>query len=210
MSYELLLNELETLQKGYVADADDKAIQAAAAESGDKPDDEELDEDGNPIAKKKKTAAEPDADEGTPFGKSFTLVGEDGLETEAFDGTEFVKSLHSDVVALGQAVESEKAELSKSLKALVGVIKSQGALIKSLQDDFSALSNQGAGRKSVVMPTGIMAKATGPVSNETFMLKANAAFSAGRITGKDLTVCDVSLRQGEAIDSGLVNKILSN
>lgn len=210
MSYELLLNELETLQKGYAADADDKAIQAAAAESGDKPDDEELDEDGKPIAKKQKPAVEPDGDEGTPFGKSFTIVGENGQETEAFDGTAFVKSLHSDVVALGQTVESEKAELSKSLVVLVGVMKSQGALIKSLQDSFSALSNQGAGRKSVVMPTGIMAKATGPVSNETFMAKANAAFSAGRISGKDLTVCDVSLRQGEAIDSGLVNKILSS
>lgn len=209
MSYELLLNELETLQKGYAADADDKAIQAAAAEAGDKPDDEELDEDGKPIAKKKKPMAEPDGDEapGTPFGKSFTLVGEDGAETEAFDGTEFVKSLHGEVVALGQTVDAEKAELSKSLQALVGVIKSQGALIKSLQDDFAALSNQGSGRKSVVMPTGSMAKSIGPVNNETFMQKANSAFNAGRITGKDLTVCDVSLRHGEAIDAGLINKI---
>jgi hypothetical protein len=210
MSYELLLNELETLQKGYAADADDKVIQAAAAEndSGD----EELDEDGKPIAKKKKPMAEPDGDEapGKPFGKSFTLVGEDGAETEAFDGTEFVKSLHEEVQALGKTVEAEKADLAKSIQAMVDVIKSQGTLIKSLQADYATLANQGAGRKSVTMPNQSMSKAMGPVNTETFMMKANAAFNSGKISGKDLTVCDVSLRHGEAIDAGLLNRIFES
>jgi len=40
------------------------------------------------------------------------------------------------------------------------------------------------------------------------MLKANAAFDAGRITGKDLTVCDVALRMGSVLDQNLVNKVL--
>ena len=214
MSYEQLLDELETLQKGYAADADDKAIQAAAAEGqadGDQYD-EDLDEDGKPIAKKKKPYAEPDGDEapGKPFGKSFTLVGEDGAETEAFDGTEFVKSLHEEVQALGRAAESEKADLTKSLNILADVIKSQGALIKSLQSDLSDLANQGAGRRSITMPNASMAKAMGPVSNETFMMKANAAYNAGRISGKDLTVCDVSLRHNEVIDAALLNRIFAD
>ncbi len=209
MSYEQLLDELETLQKGYAADADDKAIQAAAADGQDDQDDEELDADGKPVAKKKKPLAGADGDEGKPFGKSFTLVGEDGTETEAIDGTELVKSLHEEVQALGKAAEAEKADLTKSITILTDVIKSQGALIKSLQSDLSDLANQGAGRKSVTMPNATMAKSTAPMDTSTFMMKANAAYNAGRISGKDLTVCDVSLRHNEAIDAALINKIFA-
>lgn len=202
MSYELLLNDLEALQKSYAAaDEDDKAIQAAAKEG----DGEELDEDGKPIAKK--PAAEPDGDEGKPFGKSFTLVAEDGTEAEAIDGTELIKSLQDEVVALGQAAKDEKEDLTKSITILSDVIKSQGALIKSLQEDVAKLSNQGSGRKSIMAPTQDMAKSMQPVSNETFMMKAHAAFNAGRITGKELTICDVSMRHGEAIDPAMINKI---
>lgn len=206
MSYEALLNDLESLQKSYAVDPDDKAIQAQAAEArgedGDKQSDDEdadeLDEGGEPIVKKK----------GKPFGKSFTLVGEDGAETEAIDGTEMVKSLYAEVHALTQSAESEKGELSKSIQILTDVIKSQGVLIKSLQDNYASLANQGAGRKSVTAPTAAMAKSLQPALNtETFMMKANAAYNAGRITGKDLTVCDVSLRHNEAIDASLINKI---
>jgi hypothetical protein len=72
------------------------------------------------------------------------------------------------------------------------------------------LANQGAGRKSVTMPNQSMSKAMGPVNTETFMMKANAAFNSGKISGKDLTVCDVSLRHGEAIDAGLLNRIFES
>lgn len=203
MSYELLLNDLEALQKSYAAaDEDDKAIQAAAEGN-----DEELDEDGKPIAKK--PAAEPDGDEGKPFGKSFTLIAEDGTEAEAIDGTELIKSLQDEVVALGQAAKDEKEDLTKSITILSDVIKSQGALIKSLQEDVAKLSNQGAGRKSIMAPTQDMAKSMQPVSTETFMMKANAAFNAGRISGKELTVCDVSMRHNEAIEPALISKIFA-
>ena len=204
MSYEMLLNDLEALQKSYAAaDEDDKAIQAAA--EGD--DEDELDEDGKPVVKK--PAAEPDGDEGKPFGKSFTLIGEDGTEVDAVDGTEMVKSLQDEVIAIGLAAAEEKESITKSITILSDVIKSQGALIKSLQEDVAKLSNQGAGRKSIMAPTQDMAKSMQPVSNETFMMKANAAFNAGRISGKELTVCDVSMRHNEAIEPALINKIFA-
>ena len=205
MSYEKLLDDLETLQKSYAADEDDKKIQAAADEARgndeDEDEEEELDENGNPVAKKRK---KEDA-EGNPFAKSFSGTTASGEEFEAIDGTELIKALHGEI-------EANKEDLTKSLSFLVGIIKSQGALIKSLQSDFIALSKQGRGRLSVTGPTLDLAKSlqgSQPLDGQGFMLKANAAFDAGRISGKDLTVCDVAIRMGSDIDPALVSKVLA-
>lgn len=208
MSYEKLLDDLETLQKSYAAEEDDKKIQAAAAEAKGEEDEEELDENGKPIVK---PAAKKDGEEDVPMAKSFIVTTADGEKHEAVDGTELIKSLNDKVEALQKGAESEKTDLTKSLTILADVIKSQGALIKSLNDKVEIISNQGAGRKSVTTPTPAMIKSLQsdqPLSGQEFMLKANAAFDAGRITGKDLTVCDVALRMGSTLDQNLVNKIL--
>lgn len=208
MSYEKLLDDLETLQKSYAAEEDDKKIQAAAAEAKGEEDEEELDENGKPIVK---PAAKKDGEEDVPMAKSFIVTTADGEKHEAVDGTELIKSLNDKVEALQKGAESEKTDLTKSLTILANVIKSQGALIKSLNDKVEIISNQGAGRKSVSTPTPAMIKSLQsdqPLSGQEFMLKANAAFDAGRITGKDLTVCDVALRMGSTLDQNLVNKIL--
>lgn len=208
MSYEKLLDDLETLQKSYAAEEDDKKIQAAAAEAKGEEDEEELDENGKPIVK---PAAKKDGEEDVPMAKSFIVTTADGEKHEAVDGTELIKSLNDKVEALQKGADSEKTDLTKSLTILADVIKSQGALIKSLNDKVEIISNQGAGRKSVTTPTPAMIKSLQsdqPLSGQEFMLKANAAFDAGRITGKDLTVCDVALRMGSTLDQNLVNKIL--
>lgn len=208
MSYEKLLDDLETLQKSYAAEEDDKKIQAAAAEAKGEEDEEELDENGKPIVK---PAAKKEGEEDAPMAKSFIVTTADGEKHEAVDGTELIKSLNDKVEALQKGAESEKTDLTKSLTILADVIKSQGALIKSLNDKVEIISNQGAGRKSVTTPTPAMIKSLQsdqPLSGQEFMLKANAAFDAGRITGKDLTVCDVALRMGSTLDQNLVNKIL--
>lgn len=213
MSYEKLLDDLETLQKSYAAEEDDKKIQAAAAEAkGDGDEEDELDADGKPTGKKvPKVKNVGDEGEGAPMAKSFIVTTADGEKHEAVDGTEMIKSLGERVEALQKGAESEKTDLTKSLTILADVIKSQGALIKSLNEKVEILSNQGAGRKSVTTPTQAMIKSLQsdqPLDAQGFMLKANAAFDAGRITGKDLTVCDVALRMGSMLDQNLVNKIL--
>lgn len=212
MSYELLLNDLETLQKSYAAEEDDQKIQAAAAEAqeGDE-DDEELDADGKPVQKSKPVAKEGE-EKGNPFAKSFTGVTEDGDEFEAVDGTELIKSLNDKVEALQSGFDAEKADLSKSLTFLAGIVKSQSNLIKALQENYTELANQGRGRKSLTAPSFEMAKSLNDgraLDSQGFMLKANAAFDAGRITGKDLTVCDVAIRMGQAIDQSIVSKVLA-
>lgn len=207
MSYEKLLDDLETLQKSYAADEDDKRIQAAADEARSEDDEEdELDEEGKPTGKKKSLAKKGDEDgKENPFAKSFNGTTEDGQAFEAIDGTELIKALHAEV-------ETNKADLTKSLTFLVSVIKSQGNLIKSLQENYIELAGQGRGRKSVSGPTFDMAKSlqdSQPLNAQGFMLKANAAFDAGRISGKDLTVCDVATRMGSEIDPALVSKVLA-
>lgn len=209
MSYEKLLEDLEVLQKSYAAEEDDQNIQAAAAEAkgGDDEDkdDEELDADGNPIAKKKPAAEDGEEKGDNPFAKSFFGVTKDGKEFEAVDGTELIKSLQHEI-------ETNKEDLSKSLTFLVGVIKNQGNLIKALQENYTELANQGRGRKSITAPSLEMAKSLSdsqPLDSQGFMLKANAAFSSGRITGKDLTVCDVAIRMGQPIDQAIVSKVLA-
>ena len=210
MSYAKLLDDLETLQKSYAAEEDDKKIQAAADEArgdeSDEDEEDELDEDGKPTGKKKMRAEKDDKEEkGNPFAKSFSGTTADGQEFEAIDGTELIKALHAEV-------EANKEDLTKSLTFLVSVIKCQGNLIKSLQENYIELAGQGRGRRSVSAPTFEMAKSlqdNQPLNTQGFMLKANAAFDAGRITGKDLTVCDVATRMGQTIDPALVSKVLA-
>jgi hypothetical protein len=41
------------------------------------------------------------------------------------------------------------------------------------------------------------------------LAKANAAWDAKKITGQEFTALDVSLRNGQVPDAGVLNKILS-
>jgi hypothetical protein len=213
MSYEKLLDDLESMQKSYAADEDDKKIQAAGAVAdGDEEGDDEFDDDGKPTGKKKpKAKKEEVSEEDNPFAKSFNGTTADGLEFEAIDGTEILKALNDRIDVLASGAESEKSELSKSLTFLVGIVKSQGALIKSLQDDINAIGNQGRGRISQTGVNAELAKSlqgSQPLDGKGFMLKAHAAFDSGRLSGKDLTICDVSIRTGSTMDQSLVSKVL--
>ena len=210
MSYEKLLDDLETLQKSYAADEDDQKIQAAAADGDADNADEELDADGKPVAKKED--GDEDKAEGNPFAKSFNGTTADGQEFEAIDGTELIKSLNERIDVMAKTADTEKSDLTKSLTILVDMIKGQGVLIKSLNERIEVLAKSGAGRKSVTAPTMDMQKSLSdgaPLNAQGFMLKANAAFDAGRITGKDLTICDVALRHGAEIDQAIVSKIMA-
>lgn len=194
-AFDALLGELDTLTKAIpaVVDGDDKI---ANADAGNNDDDEEDKEGGD-----------------APMAKSFVVKLEDGSEVEAQDGTELVKSL------MGR-IDNNEETLAKALGSAVNLIKVQGeqlaqttALVKSLQSKVSELSGEGRGRKTVVSihekPANVMAKSEPEgLTAQEFMTKSNAAFDAGRISGKDLTVIDVSIRNNQAIDQSLVAKVL--
>ena len=208
MSYEALLEELETLQKSMDQDdSDDEKIAAAAAaddedDDHDEPDgDEGIDGEGD-----------DDGDEG-PMAKSFSFQLETGEVVEAVDGTELVKSLQNEVALLKSERETAASQSEKVFQAVLGQLKSQGELIKSLSAQVEKMSSEGRGRKSIAAPSAAMAKSMGAdaggLTPDRLLAKANAAFDAGRISGKELTVIDVSLRHGAALDDGLMARVLA-
>jgi len=202
--------ETDTLAKSLPAEdgKDDKKIQAAAADGGAGGDGEggDADKDGG--------NADGDKDgDGKPLAKSFKVTLADGTEVDAEDGTALVKSL-------SERLDATEGMFAKVMGQAVDLIKSQGAIIKSQGDQIAKLAGEGRGRKTMVSitekaPAGgekTLAKSdggSGSISQEEFMLKANAAFDAKRITGKDLTVIDVCLRERHAVDPALISKVLA-
>ena len=207
-NFEALLKELGEV----AADADTlaKAIPAAApaamaaAGAANPEDDEDDDEDGDDAAIE--AAAAADGDKPT-FGKSFEFVDDAGAKHEAVDATEMLKSLFARVDTVDEV-------LAKALTSMAGSLKAQGELIKSLSGQVQSLSGQGRGRKAVLSVVekpaiGEMTKSQSEagVTPEQFFAKANAAFDAGKISGKDLNVVSVCLRGNHPIDPALVQKI---
>lgn len=193
--------EQTTLAKALPAEdgEDDQAIQAAAAE-GETDADEENPED----------ADDGDDSDDAPMAKSVTATV-DGEEVEAIDATDFLKSLDARVGA-------QEEVLAKALASTLTTIKAQGDMIKSLTAEVKKLAGQGKGRKTVLT---VMEK---PAAGETmaksqqdgmtpadFMAKCNAAFNAGKITGKELTTIDVAMRSNQlgVIGQDLLAKALS-
>ena len=205
--FKSLLDELEglnqeqdALAKALPADngKDKDKIQAAAGEGGGEGEGEGEGEEDPPV-----------------LGKSMTVKDADGNDVEALDATEILKSL-SDDMAMVKGVVAEGGVLAKALEQTVGLVKSQGALIKSLQEQVTKLSGQGRGRKTVLTVTEKVAPTLAKSQQDEdgmtaveFMAKSQAAFDAKRISGKELTVIDVSLRSNVAIDAGLIQKVLA-
>lgn len=202
-NFEALLKEL-----GDVAAEHDTMAKAMPEPPADNPEDDEDGEDDAAIAAAADAGgAAPAADDAPAFGKSFEFTDAAGATHEAVDATDLVKSL------IGRLDTSEEV-LAKALTSMAGSMKAQGDLIKSLTAQVQALSSQGRGRKamlSVVEKPAVgdtMAKSQpDSITPEQFFAKANAAFDAGKISGKELNVVSVSLRGNHPIEPGLIQKI---
>ncbi|MEN6544491.1 MAG: hypothetical protein ABFE07_00445 [Armatimonadia bacterium] len=205
--FEQLLAELNaaqeeqsTLAKAMPAEdgEDDEAIQAAAAEAGadagDKNPEDDDDEEGD-----------------EPIAKSIKIGDE---EVQVVDAEALVKSLGD----LTGRVEKGEEVLTKGLTSALALIKGQGALIKSLQDQVTKLAGKGAGRKTVLTVHDKPQAEDSPLAKSQqdgltpaeFLAKSHAAFDAKRITGKELTTIDVALRTNQVgtLDSALITKVI--
>lgn len=185
---------------------DDKKIVAAAGEGeggAGNPEDEDDDAQDNAT----------DAGKGKPFGKSFAAKDAEGNDVEAIDATEFLKSLQAQV-------EAGEANLVKAVTPLMGIIKQQGELLKSLVAEVKTLGGTGRGRKAVLTmtetPGAVLAKAEGDAEEqsaatvEEFFTKAvPAALKAGKISGAEANTLDVCRRQSWQPDEHLINKVLA-
>lgn len=210
--FDKLMQELGTLQsdqeamtKSLPADdgKDEEKIQAAAAEGG-------LGDGGNADDK----GGKPDGDaDDKPMAKSFEVVLEDGSKVEAVDGTELVKSLT-------ERLDGQESTMAKALDSMVGLIKGQNEMIKSLSDQVKKLSGEGRGRKAVVSitekptataHTDTMAKSIGAgdgVTADQFFAKALSAQKEGRISGGEIALAETLLNKGQEIPPSIVARVM--
>jgi hypothetical protein len=213
--FEKLVGELEALNadteamtKALPADdgKDDDKIQAAAAEGGDG----DATNDGGEGGDDADGAADGDD---KPMAKSMNVTLEDGTTVEALDGTELIKSL---TARLDKSAEGQ-SQMAKALEAVGAVIKSQGELIKSLNEKLTKLAGAGRGRKAVLSvaekpaPGETMTKSEPEgLSGEQFMAKAMDAMKAGRISGTDVAVAEASLNRGVVVPAHIVQRVLQS
>lgn len=211
MSFEKLVEEIEIMAKAIPSNTgkDDKKIRAAADDE-DKDDDIDLDEELND--KDKFDDEDEDElddidkdDEGKGMTKSLQLKLEDGSVIEAEDGTELVK-------ALINRVENNESLLAKALEGTVKLVKSQGEMIKSLEDKVAKLSGQGRGRKTtlsiVEKQLATMTKSDPEgISTHDFMTKALVAQADGRITGMEVARAESYINKGIPVPQEIVDRV---
>lgn len=179
--------------------AADKKIAAAA---GSEPDGDEGDPDGG----------DGDGDEPQVMGKSMPAVRAivNGQEVEAVDGTELVKSLMTQVEALGKKATGAEDRMVKALEGTLTVVKAQGALIKSLTEQVAALRGAGRGRKATVTvqdPPALTKSLPGAdavkVHPEQVMAKALSAQQQGRLTSLDVARVEGYMQAGIPLPANL-------
>lgn len=219
MSFEKLLEELDSLQtlakSAPADDADDAGIAEAAADA----------EEGDADVEGDEGHAEPDGDEGMggegdgdgdePMAKSFSFKLENGEEIDAIDGTELVKSLIERFDSQEEAMAKAMGGVVELLKSTTDTIREQGALIKSLQGDVKRLGGEGRGRKTVVSvaekpavgETLAKSEPEGMNPNE-FMAKALSAQQSGKITGLEVSIAETSLNKGMPVPQNIVRRVL--
>lgn len=213
--FEALLGELTTLAKALPVDGGDAAIAAAASDAGGKGGKKA---GGETVGEKGEDDEELDAD-GKPIMKSMSVVI-DGKTVDALDGTELIKSLMGDVEKIGKKIDESESVIAKALETTIAIITSQaktiekqGVMLKALQEGVTEIGGEGRGRRTLLAiaekPSVLAKSETQGMTGAEFMVKANSAFDKKMISGKDLTVIDVALRQQQEIDPALIQKVLS-
>jgi hypothetical protein len=155
---------------------------------------------------------EPERNDGELLEKAFKVVLPDGTETEALDATDILKALNADVGTIRTGV----------LPQVLAIMGKQQNMLKALVDEVKELRGQPTPRRSTITlheknvtsagsagGGASLAKAEGMTAGE-FMLKAEAAFDAGRISGVEARHVNLLINRGVQPDPELVAKILGN
>lgn len=198
-NFASLLSDLDALAKSLPTLDDVQAIHGAADN------DDDPDNDGDADGDK-----DGDGD-GKPMAKSMRVMGVDGVEIEAFDGGELIKSLIDQQTKQGD-------QMTKAMTGIVGHLGRQDALMKSLIEQVAALSGQGRGRKSAltVHDRGAGAETT-PLAKggqqeltcADVLAKASSMFAVGKggFTAMDISRIEARLNRGEAAPADLVARV---
>lgn len=203
----------EVLAKSVQPAQDDKKIQAAAAASGANNGDGngagpgEGEGEGEDDADKKKKEGEGEGEGESTLTKS--LIGANG--EELIDATEMLETLQKSINDNNEMLGAALPTMITMMKRMGETIATQGEMIKSLQAGQGAAP---AGRKSQVVLLAKSAAGTQAVEEEQtqltaddLMIKSNAAYSAGKISGVELGMIDLALRSRQLPDADLLARV---
>lgn len=138
-----------------------------------------------------------------------------GAVTEELEVIE-VDDLIKSIGLLTDRVETSETELAKALTSTLGMVKSQGEMIKSLSDRIAVLSNQGTGRRAVLVATeraqpGEHLTKSMPqpaaVQPQEILAKCLDAQRAGKLTGGDVARAESQLNHGVAVDPRILAQL---
>lgn len=153
--------------------------------------------------------------EGEDLTKSLPAVTSENGEV-MIDATEVLETLQKSMNSTNEALNQGFPLMIAMMERMGNTIAQQGEMIKSLQNNQINAGAQGAGRKSqvVVMAKSVAGTAAVEHAQDTqmtgadLMIKSNAAYSAGKITGIQLNMIDCALRNGYAPDTEIMAKVL--
>lgn len=157
---------------------------------------------------------------GEDLTKGFEVMGPDGKPVRVVDGMEMLK-------ALGARLDGSEEVMEKAMSTAVGLIVKQGAMIgeltKQVKDQgvmLKAMSGEGRGRRTVLsmhekpdattLAKGGLGVAQGDtITAPEFMMKAEVAYNAKKISGAEFTEIDVALRTRQPVDPALLRKVVT-
>ena len=214
--FDALLAELGTMSKAASADGDQK-VAAAAAEAGAKM------PDGTMAKGEGEGEGEGEGDEDM-MGKSFQVTMADGTTQDAYDGTMVLKAMGVRIGGLQQVIsdletdrDAANANLAKSLQAstvLLGQVKEQGELLKSMAVRLDSMATGGRGRQAALTvvdkPGATGAAGTTPapaVLQGEIMAKAMTAFNAGTISGSEIARLEANFARGNAAPADILAQL---
>lgn len=189
--FDKLLGELDVLAKAQSTEGTGAAAEANA------------DNKGAVVADDKGAVVEDVA-------KSMTLKTASGEEIVVQDATELLK-------AFGDRLTNTEKKVVEVLVKAVERIKDQDKLIKSLQDSFTKLGDQGRGRRTTVTVLSKAATTESAKDKEDegmkpaeFLAKADAAMKSGAIQGRDLAHAETCLNRGVLVPQDIVQRVMAH
>lgn len=137
---------------------------------------------------------------------------EDDIEVVAVD--DLIKSMGD----LSQRFDENEGLMAKALGNTLNLVKAQGEMIKSLNDRVATLSNQGSGRKALLVATeraqpgehlakSLPQQEQVAIQPQEILAKCLTAQKAGKLTGNDVARAESQLNHGLQVDPAILARL---
>lgn len=198
------------LAKSQAGDAGDANIQAAGATGGDSGDGGE----GAAGAGAGEGAGEGDEEDDPSLAKSFEVELSNGTKFKAMDASDLIKSF-------AERMDAAESATGEALGLCVTMLKSLAADNARLTEAVGKLAATGSGRTSVLSIIGKNTAAAGSGATLTkshasegmkpqeFLAKSEAAFDAGKLTAREISLIETTINRGDQMPAALIQKVMS-